>query len=95
MYHESEQEKKVGEKMKKIMHVRSLVKTMVASYPDYQIRAWCKASQPELAGDISMDWIKHKETLALPDQELVLELWKETLQMATNEVSVLVKNYGK
>ena len=89
------QEKKVDSKLKEMMQTRTLVKQLIASIPDYQIRAWCKSSQTELAGDITMDWIQYKETLLQPDKELVIKNWKDVLQMTTNEVSMLVKNYGK
>jgi len=92
---ESEQVKKVNEKVKKMMHTRTLVKQLVASIPDYQIKAWCRVSQEQLAGDITLDWLSYKETLAPPDKELVVSNWKDVLQMTTTEVSTLVKNYGK
>lgn len=92
---ESEQTKRVNEKVQEMLKYRTLVKQLVASIPDYQIRAWCKASQNELAGDIALDWLKYKDTLTVPDKELVVRHWKDVLQMTTNEVSTLVKNYGK
>lgn len=92
---ESAQAKKTNEKVKKMLQVRALVKQLVATYPDYQIRTWCRASDKELAGDIILDWINHKETLPPPDKELVIENWAEVLSVTTHEVATLVKNYGK
>jgi len=94
-YNESEQYKKTNEKVKKLMQARTLVKQLIASIPDYQIRAWCKAGEKEMAGDITLDWIKHKDTLPPQEKEVVVEFWKDVLQMTTTEVSLLVKNYGK
>lgn len=90
-----DQEKNVDAKLKKMQKVRDLVKQMVAAYPDYQIRTWCKVNEKELAGDLLLDWNTHKETLSLPDKELAIECWKDVLSMTAREVAVLVTNYGK
>ncbi len=91
----SAQEKKVDMKLKEMMQVRTLVKQLIASIPDYQIRTWCKTNEKDLAGDITLDWMSHKETLTPPEKELVIKNWKDVLQMTTREVTTLVKNYGK
>lgn len=94
-YSESESYKKTNEKVQKLIQVRTLVKQLVADIPDYQIKAWCRANEKDLAADITLDWIKYKDTLSDPDKKVVVELWKDVLQMTANEVTTRVRNYGK
>lgn len=94
-FNESESYKKTNEKVQKLIQVRTLVKQLVANIPDYQIKVWCRTDEKTLAGDIILDWMSYKETLSPPQKELVIELWRDVLQMTTTEVSTLVRNYGK
>ena len=89
------QEKKVDEKLAKMMQVRTLVKKLVATWPDYQIRKWCKTNETELAGDVLLDLMSFRDALPLEDKVLVTEHWKDVLSMTTREVATLVLNYGK
>ena len=92
---QSEAELAMEGKVRKLSAVRSLVKSFVAALPDYQIRLWCKADEKELAGDILLDWMNHKDTLPLPDKTLVLECWTNVLSMTGRDIATLVRNYGK
>ena len=89
------QEKKVDAKLTEMMKLRNLVKALIATYPDYQIRKWCKTEEKELAGDIILDLMSYRDALPIEDKALVTENWKDALSMATREVATLVLNYGK
>lgn len=92
---ESDQAKRTNLKVKELLAVRTLVKAVVQAIPDYQLRAWCRVTDKDLATDITLDWLKHKEELHVDDKVLVVKNWQEVLLITTREVKTLVTNYGK